>query len=201
MHSKWQKGEKFPSRNWERRENKGLCNLPSIETFKNFYSNYKLSKFSDFSHNNWGSFNSASVIFLLALLSQSWFAAVDPPGKINNFGSTTVISSRRSLLVFSQFNYQPLSENKRLFLVPASTGSCMAAPLGSQPITAQKCAVVLDGSLTLQGIDTCSGLETIVIDKPLIESFNETIATYSTCVARIIWHFPAREQVVVWFLW
>ena len=49
----------------------------------------------------------------------------------------------------------------------------MAAPLGSQPITAQKCAVVLDGSLTLQGIDTCSGLETIVIDKPLIESFNE----------------------------
>ena len=83
------------------------------------------------------------------------------------------MSSGQSLIVFWQFQHQSLSENKRAFLVPVSAGSCMAAPLGWQPITAQKCAVVLDGSLAPQGIDTCSGLETIVIDKPLIEPFNE----------------------------
>ena len=66
-----------------------------------------------------------------------------------------------------QFKHQPLSETKRAVLVPVSAGSCMAAPLGSQPITAYKCVVVLDGSLAPQGIDTCSGLE------PLIEPFNE----------------------------
>lgn len=38
------------------------------------------------------------------------------------------------------------------------------------PITVQKNVVVFDGSLALQVIVTCYGLETMVIDKPLAES-------------------------------
>ena len=80
---------------------------------------------------------------------------------------------------------QSLSENKRGFLVPASTGSCMVARLWSQPITAQPFVVVLDGSLALQVINTCSGLETIVIDKLFLESFiekrNNNDAFYRCC--------------------
>lgn len=143
---------------------RAFISIPNVPNVPNF---------QDFSHNIWGSFIFASVIFLLAHLSRSWFVTVDPPGKINNFGSTTVISSGRSLFVFLQCKYQPLSENKRAFLVPASTGCSMVVRLWSQPITAQKCVVVFDGSLALQVIDTCSGLETIVIAKLLVESFNE----------------------------